>query len=165
MAFTPSYVGNNAIGASTIALEEDSSYLTQVSIPEGAILASIDIHGFATEATNIGFTPIVFTDVTGAPGLLMVGDSANSAGTGFGRFDDAARWWSLPVGIYFAAATTVWIGALVVSSSTSFTLSYETTGGADKQVDRGAVWMADASVSTVVDTEHVYSIRGRVLEW
>src|SRR5690554_2818794 len=66
-----SYVGNNAIGASTQTPNSRTVYLTPATIPAGSILSRVEGYMNLTDDSSISFRVAVYLDDDGAPGLCI----------------------------------------------------------------------------------------------
>ncbi len=100
----------------------------------GVLLQSFTVEGLFSElvahvrhdVANVpNLAAYVYDDDSGSPGELIV--AGVQSGTAI-LVTATGRWWSFPVGRWFAASETVWAG-LNLFGNQSMDIAYETTGG------------------------------------
>lgn len=155
---TQAYVGYNTIGGSTETPGSNSKvYAKQIVLAAGRVINSIGAYLSAATGAFGGPAAALYTDVTGAPGLVIAATPGliynNALGNG-------ARWIDVPFGVY-APAGTYWIAVRIADTGGAVlpTIAYD--AGSDDTMIAGSNSFPDWSGGTV--TARKFSIRASVL--
>lgn len=158
---TQSYLGKNAVGASTEAFAANRVYLKKITMASAGHMNSIEAHlkdGGGGQVAS--FQVALFADNAGAPGKVLFLGGGIHVNNSFVP-DATAGWVGAPVGAYLSAAD-YWI-AVDMTDNGSAVIYLDTSGGTDRYYDPGNVWIADSSLETVNTTVKDYSIRASIL--
>jgi hypothetical protein len=169
-----SYVGKNAIGASSFTPVSYRMYSKKITLSQDAVIASIGVYAYESGGSaQVSSMPTValYTDNAGTPGRLVAfssgGDRADSWFPGNDTSPDSTdgRWTHVPLG-YFATAGSYWMG-VAVSDIGSLKFVYDASIGSDVYQTAGGSWLVDGSgasgVSPATTTTDDYSIRASIL--
>lgn len=159
-----SFVGYNTIGASQETMVR-GTYLKQIVLARQAAVLTVDGYVTPANANSALYIGSVFSDISGAPGIVLTGPSAISNDVPSAMFSTLGanatpRWIACPVGIFLVAGT-YWIGfgQYYNQGGTASTLAYDT--GTDKKQIVARV--DDTSVTAAQATVQKFSIRASLL--
>lgn len=161
------YVGTSTVGASALAMTTSKTYIKQVYIPAGYLLASVEAHLDTVNDSSITLRPALYEDNSGVAGKL-IGYIATSNESSL-QFNGRNDWVSLPLGKFYEVDAYAWIGIFAPGIGTGVSLSHATDVGEDRQVNGFAAGYVGevgdiAAATTITDPgTHLYSIRASLI--
>lgn len=153
-----SYIGYNTVGASFETLTVNRQLMKKFTLAAAGTLISIDFHIKATATDPTNFVVGVLIDASGLPTNVV---AMSSTGSTLGlKGGNAARWVTVPIGIYLAAGD-YWLALTpTLIGASGAQLAYD--GGSDRYFSVGA-FILDGDYAAQTDSTRKYSIRASVI--
>lgn len=151
---TQSFVGHNAVGASSEATVANRQYMKAITPAATGLLLSVG--GYLAWGDAGGHTPdiaaVVLDDNAGVAGKMIAAARGPTI-----YANTTARWIDIPIGVQLAGSTQYWIGLIV---SFAFGSIYYDSAGSDRTMNGGFFGTFDGDRYSQSNSGKNYSLRG-----
>jgi hypothetical protein len=155
------YVGTDAVGASSEAWATDRAYCKQITLAADSLLTAIEVYVVRTGGYNIRLMASVYADVGGAPDHPIYNAPNPQAVS-----TQASEWVTVPLSVRLPAGTYWLVVAMLQYQGAQPSIAYD-AGGSDQYFaansNLGGEFDSGVDISGLTTTAHNNSIRATAI--